>query len=483
MNTTSTEEGEPQHASNELFFAAPTDWTPGPFTSSEVDPEAQKTIDEHPLALATDFALAELPCRLIDLAAIAGTIGAARLITDPLTHQTTPVSLNVLVLSPPGSMTGAAILQSTAAVRDLVDGARRTNAEMKGPKIRARRIELEQICQGLIDQLRNPTIPPTQPFTIHPPAEIARKDQQAALLPRAEQVVGMLLEQTLIEHPDLLTDVVTAKAIENLRDSPDRALFSISPVGNALTSLLSAAPVTRQRTAQALTAAWWGRDGTASNLWVVSEAAARQAVVCEPLLSTFLVVEGGTTDADISPSTHGAWDDLLLRLLQARLRREVLTYELDEAARQEFLGFLNRTRRDLRERLDDSATAAVVWPQQLLRLAGLLHLSAGGLDQPLIDTKHVVAAVTILEQTHATQLQLRHRSDADSLERAVAFMATKVQRSGPLTRRELFRLYDCQDYARLDPVLQACVERGRIRRRDEKLVAVEAGVSVSAVLT
>jgi hypothetical protein len=442
----------------EPFFTIP-DQVPGPFSATtELDPGAQAEIDCHSALIASHFALAEIACRLIDLAVIAGTLGTSRVILDPLSRVPTPLSMHVLILSTPGSMADDAILYNTVALRDLVDAARRTRSQMKTSGVRARRIELEQISAALIEQIRNPSIPPLEPFRISAPREIAIKDQQIAMLPKAERVAGMLLEHALIENPDILTDVITTKEIDAIRMSPYRGLMSISHGGDALGALMSAPPNERRRIA--MMGGWNGGDTSISALWCASEAEARRAMtICEPILRDFLIIDAGATDAEITAPAPCAWDDFVLRLLQVRLQQEVITYELDAAGKSEFLGYVNRTRRMVR---DLDAAVVALWPQQVLKVTALLHILAGGLNALLIDAKHVSAAVS-LDEVGGTQLRLRSRCAADSLEHQVSVMIAKIRRHGPLTRRQLFRRYDHQDYPRLQAILQAGVDREGIQ--------------------
>jgi hypothetical protein len=57
-------------------------------------------------------------------------------------------------------------------------------------------------------------------------------------------------------------------------------------------------------------------------------------------------------------------------------------------------------------------------------------------------------------------------------------MIAKIRRHGPLTRRQLFRRYDHQDYPRLQAILQAGVDREGIQESGGLLSASHASVSV-----
>ena len=454
-----------------------------PSPSTPTDRFDQRAVDDHPSVLAAQFSLPEVVCCLIDACVVAGTIGPVRLVIDPVTGLSSSLSLNVLLRAPPESTAAVAALRSISAFHRLVATAGATNAAYGSKKLRARRIELEQICEELIRQIQDPRIPPLEPFCIVPPHEIAKKDEQIALIPSCEHAAGIMLEHGLIERPGVICEALTADEVADLgKYSFDGSVFSISPEGDALAASLQQSLAKRRRLGRALFPTWSGDQPASSSsgraishLWVASSSLIEQAVedpALEPFLRTFLIVDAGRGDISTSvPATD--WDRMLTSLVEVRLRQTTIEYRLDQVGEELLTDYTNRTRersRGLSERL---ARVTALWRRQVLKLAGIFHVTAGRVDD-VIPADSVVRAIALMDEIGEEQLDARR--SPDSVERNLNIMVAKVREYGPLTRRQLFRRYDDQNYERLDAILRFGLERSVIREEDGQL---SGAVSVS----
>ena len=121
-------------------------------------------------------------------------------------------------------------------------------------------------------------------------------------------------------------------------------------------------------------------------------------LVASGVAGTFLMarVDGSSSEGALTLTSehdaHRGWQDLLAAAFHRKRSREILTLRLSSRARRIFDCFRDKVWN--RDMADGQRLLAAAWPEQTLRVAGLLHLSTGT-SVAVIGRESVIAAVRL----------------------------------------------------------------------------------------
>ncbi len=419
----------------------------------------------------------------IALAALSAVVGPGRTVRNPL-GGTVTAALNIIITDEANAETRRAARQALLPFQHHVEKTIATHQE-KGPKqLRQLRMELDQECARAVHRLHHFPEKVPEPLTIPVPRAERRKDALAEAVVEVEQAVKQLDLVSFEERPFLVVDGFSASEIALIpQRSFDGALLSFSPDGGALRSLATRRVDDRQQVLRYLVAAWHGNSFAAgnqtilrpwvTNLWLLpTDAASRlwrnPAIAASDLLETFLVVTNepaGGVDIDASAETPADenWRDLMDATLGERIRGLSCEHRLSAAAAKRFLEFRVQA---LRRGTTDSRKFVAWWPEQLLKIALLLHVDLVGQDVPVeIELATLEAAISVMEGLGSAQLRVAEsmttpRQDPDAV---IELMVAKVRLSGPMPKWNLFRRFHTHRAEVMEPLLVQCCERNLLR--------------------
>lgn len=201
----------------------------------------------------------------------------------------------------------------------------------------------------------------------------------------------------------------------------------------------------------------------------------------DPLWGTFLFVDLQDLEADLevpllerSPLDDW-WAERIFHLFEARVMKPSSQVALSADASRTFIEFCNQHRREKRSLPPDEQRMAGARPEQVLKLALLFQLSGEEPDADVIEAETLETAVAVL-----TRLSDRSSWKAASafapapvtMEVEIERMAMKVQVHGSLSKRDIFRRYNSQDYTRLEPILQKALEANLIQSDGQYFTSV-----------
>jgi hypothetical protein len=132
-------------------------------------------------------------------------------------------------------------------------------------------------------------------------------------------------------------------------------------------------------------------------------------LVASGVAGTFLIagVDGSSSEDAVALSSgddaHRGWHDLLAAAFHRKRSREILTLRLSSRARRIFDCFRDKVWH--RDMADGQRLLAAAWPEQTLRLAGLLHLAAGT-SVAVIGRESIIAAVRLVMDSIRQQTAL-----------------------------------------------------------------------------
>ena len=423
------------------------------------------------------------------LTALAGTVGPARLIVNPL-GGCLPGSLNVLVFGegdPPGL---DAMRRATAGLLEVAQ-LHGDSHRVKGQQgLRRERIHIERCAEELRTKLRNAEADEAA-LRLDPWAlPKFRTKERVQLDADAEAARVRLLYLEIEERPWLMSDGLGPNEIRELSTrSFDRSLLNYSPSGHAWRSLLNWKASVQSEMLHVLSAGWRGDPVVMagetvygiviSNLWRIdsnSDFGRIASVRKNPLWDTFLFADIRDTETDIDStllevSAEDAWWDLRVqKLFELRPFKEPFHHKLTAEAREIFLRFYNDHRRQILSLPQDLQRFATRRPEQALKMALLLHLASDTPDADVIEPDVMQAGVDL-----ATRIGHKGLRSAATLfatppvviEVEVERMVAKLRIHGPQRKRDLFRRYNSQDYSRLEPLLMKAIEAKVIKSDGE----------------
>ena len=450
-------------------------------------PEDQPRLIEFAAMLSRRHAVDQDATIVILLTALAGALGGARLITNPL-GGCLPGSLNLLVFgegNPPGL---DAMRRATATLMEVAQRYAESTL-LKGPqRLRRERIQLERYAEELNAKVRK----------AEAAAEALKADAWALppgptresiqLAEDVESVRMRLLDLALEERPWLISDGLSPREIRELSArSFDRSLLNYSPTGNAWRSLLVSNGLVQAEMLKVLSAGWRGDPVVTgcetvygvviSNMWRVAP-----GDVCKlgslresSIWDTFLFADIGDLQTDIDAELLEAseeeawWDLLILNIFKLRPFNAPSSHKLTPEALDVFLRFYNDHRRIL-GLPPDLRRFATRRPELALKFALLLHLASDTPDADCIEANVMQAAADL-----AIRLGNKGMPSAAAvfsappvvIEVEIQKMAAKLRLHGPQRKRDLFRRYDSQDYSRLEPMLARAIEANVIKTDGE----------------
>lgn len=456
--------------------------------------ERSDRLDRYVEALHRRHGISEDAALAIALAALSAAAGACRTLRNPL-GGTVSTALNVVVEDPVNARVGRAADQALRPFQRQVEKKIAAHQE-KGPKhLRQLRMELDQECARVVSLLRSPPEKAPEPLTIPVPAAERKKEASKEAVTEAKQAAERIRLFEFEERPFLMVDGLAAKDIPVITQRTfDCALLNFSPNGDGLRQLDVLRPTERREVLRYLVAAWHGKpfgtggqtilNPSVTNLWLldagdIARAWRAPAIVTSGLLETFLVVANDTpADVDIESFTTTAadddWRDLIDVVLGERIMGDACEHQLAEGAVRRFLQFHADTAQAQRA---DTRKFTAWWPEQVLKVALLLHLDSVHDELPNeIGLATLEAAISIVERLGAAQLRViaAMNSPRDHLETEIEVMTAKIRINGPLSKWNLFRRYHVQRAEVMEPILARCCERNLLRVEDDLVRLADA---------
>ncbi len=463
------------------------------------DPQGSNLVSAYSRELHARYGISEVCALAINLTVLSGAIGPTRTIKNPL-GGVLPSALNLMVCCPANTAVRRAAKIAMAQFQAKIDEKIRAHHE-KGSKHRRRvRMELEQACEGAMANLQHPPELPRHPYSGPLPREEADKQNLTAALETAEQVGRVMQEFEVEEHPWLLSDGLSLREIRDWQKSSfDRGIFNLSPDGNALHILKTRRSDEQCMILRFLKSAWHGEsfimgsetlpDPVVSNLWMLGGgeiARALQEMRASGLSETFLLADPLDTFTELtaesltaSSQTAQQWQALIQKVWDARVTQERTRHNLTGVALNLFTDFCNETNKRVQDLPKHLQGFAVTWPDQLLKIALLLHTASKQAQVPSLDPYTIEQAVLLMKHLGDEQLRIADAaklSSPCSLDAEIEVMVAKIRLHGPLSKRDVFRRYNHQSYERLEPVLAECIERELIRRDGDLLYPAQTTV-------
>ena len=421
--------------------------------------------------------------KAISLAVLSATIGPGRTLKNPLGGSVS-AAFNVVVEDRQGAPAQRAAVQAVFPFQQWVRRKIVAHQEKGHNHLRQTRMELETECGRAVERLRSPPEKAREPLTIPLTAQERKQEALAAAHEEAEQVAARWAYFEFEERPFIITDGLGARDLPALlQRSFDGAVLNFSPHGDALHGLETMRSQDRREVLRYLVAAWHGQpylspacnilSPCVTNLWLAAPGDTarpwrRPAIAASGLPETFLLV---TNDAglQIDPGTRTGgeiiddWQNLIDVVIGERIRRETAEYVLSEPSAERFLSF----RKDLlRQQSADTRRFTAWWPEQLLKITLLLHLSTLRTEVPKqIDLTTMEAAIGVMELLGAAQLRTLAATSAPAqdFEAQIELMVARVRVKGPMEKWTLFKGFHSHRAEVMEPLLARCCERNLLR--------------------
>ena len=219
-----------------------------------------------------------------------------------------------------------------------------------------------------------------------------------------------------------------------------------------------------------------------TNLWLLGAdevSRALQEMQASGLAETFLLADAEDSPAPLSPQSLACttqseteWRRVQEKLWLQRVTGVRSLHALSEPALNLFVEFCNAAAKQGRSLPEHLQAAAVLWPEQLLKIAVILQAAVMPADKTTIEVDIVEEAVSLMGQLGGEQLRIAEEVQPAAhgpLEAEIELMVAKVRLYGPVKKRDVFRRFNNQSYARLEPILVECIERALIRTEGDLL--------------
>ena len=435
--------------------------------------------------LQARYGVSEVCATSVIVAALSGIIGPTHSITNPL-GGVLPAAVNLIVRCPPNTAVRRAAKFALAGFQAKIDEKIHAHHE-KGSKHRRQvRLELEQACAQALENLRCPPQKPHEPGTLPLPRDEQKKQALETAVENAEAAGTRLKAFEMQERPWLLSDGLTLRDIHALQASSfDHALLNFSPDGNAL-HLLAAKKSEKHEILRFSKAAWHGEaftmgsetlpDPIATNLWLLGADqvhCALQEMQASGLPETFLLADAQDSSALLSPESFACttqseteWGGAMEKLWRQRVAGVRSLHALSEPALNLFVAFCNEAAKQCRSLPEGLQASVALWPEQLLKIAVILQAAGMPADEITIKVEILEEAICLMGQLGGEQLRIAEEVQPAAqgpLEAEIKLMVAKVRLYGPVKKRDVFRRFNNQSYARLEPILVECIERELIR--------------------
>lgn len=447
---------------------------------------------------------------LIALAAQGVAVGPSHRLARPRGDGWAHAALDLLLVDNPGGALGAALDVALCPVTTQIAGIIREYEPLSPVRLRARwararelRIGLEARINGIDARLR--TIEGCRAAGQMPPggwsgtnADIELAAQRTLLLKEAAPLAIAETRMEFATRPVILTGGISPAMVKRWPGQTfDGHVVDLLAGGDVVAAFLGMPPRDLVRVLQFIALAGRGLgmfplgdqqflDASVRLLWRCgfADAAAivsHPALQGGPLAGRHLLLTAPDEQPQSPPSAHdrGEWSAHLSRLLTNRLCRVRFDHALDGDAMGAYGAF--------REVCAGAATGGALGPAArahlrdmpglALGLALAIHLAGDGQDRPEVSGEEFALAAGIARAASRNHLAALDRfrtvqlEDRDPIGCDVEVMVAKLRVRGTASRRELFRGYHRQDYPRLEQILAAAIQNGRIVTEGDRLLA------------
>jgi len=369
-------------------------------------------------------------------------------------------------------------------------------ARLKGPhRLREERIRLEQDaaeCMAALQEVRaEEKARALDPFA---KPVVTPTPERQKLYDDCDAAAARLIEFPVQERPWLICDGLAPAQIRKLiSHSFDRCLFNYSPAGDAWHSLLRLGAAARTEVLSLMRAGFYGDavvigteaipQVTVTNLWSVRGLARTtqnwRGLREDPLWETFFFVQSKTVKRDLNSQAllntklDEWWCEFVRRVFKLRGSDSPGQHQLTTAATEYFVTYYNNHRREVEEMPTSVGRFACRRPEQVLKIALLLHLTGETANALDIEVEELQVAAALAQRLGGEKLDSDPAVFAEDPEIEVHRMIDKLHMHGKQRKRDLFRKYNTQDYASLEPTLARAIATGQVKVDGEFLSSVD----------
>jgi hypothetical protein len=458
--------------------------------SDEPQPSSGQVFSAYTKHLMERFNITEASAVAMQLTTLATALGPSVKIRDPFGLELTPALEFGFCAALPSYEAGVALGVCLASIKTR-SNALTIHREITGlQKVRAYSAELLSEIALLEREAAKPmseNLPPFPSYFQDPDAmkrrheEIQRNLMDAIKQKREElqKIQTQLKPIVLVENPPWSV----LSQVEQL--SFDRGLTTTSCDGLAFDSLVGLTGRRMRAIASLLNDSQYSRHyrhvstsyamATLNCAFVIgyqslAQALKRKSLIESGSLDGFLFLEAierpcvEVCEAALECEADKAWAVLMEKLFQDfRTTGTSRVFVMDTEATEIFQrfrawSFSERFSEPLLQRFTRT------WPLQLARCALLFQILSGSGGDDVVGRaamERAVAVMTMMCEQHVRLVERFSTVAAPEL-RAVDVMVGKVAGFGRMSRRELFRRYNKQNYAQLEPILQQAIEQGRL---------------------